>query len=39
MRIDDSMKAIDFGTRKIKYNLYRENRKRLRIIQRPFILS
>ena len=32
MRIDDAMNVIDFGTRKIKYNLHRENRKRLRIV-------
>jgi hypothetical protein len=32
MRIEDAMKAIDFGTRKIKYNLHRQNRKMLRIV-------
>jgi predicted metal-dependent hydrolase len=35
MRIDDSMKVIEFGTRKLKYNLHRENRKRLRIVVAP----
>jgi hypothetical protein len=35
MRIDDSMNVINFGTRKIKYNLHRENRKRLRIVVAP----
>jgi predicted metal-dependent hydrolase len=35
MRNDDAMKVINFGTRKIKYNLHRENRKRLRIVVAP----
>jgi predicted metal-dependent hydrolase len=35
MKIDDAMKVIDFGTRKIKYNLHLENRKRLRIVVAP----
>jgi hypothetical protein len=35
MRIDDPMKVIEFGTRKIKYDLHRENRKRLRIVVAP----
>lgn len=35
MRIDDSMKVINFGTRKIKYNLHREKRIRLRIVVAP----
>ncbi|MBT8368923.1 MAG: DUF45 domain-containing protein [Deltaproteobacteria bacterium] len=29
------MNVIDFGTRKIKYNLHRENRKSLRIVVAP----
>ena len=32
MRIDGFMNVIDFGTRKITYNLHREDRKRLRIV-------
>ena len=35
MRIDDSMDVIDFGTRKITYNLHREDLKRLRIVVAP----
>lgn len=35
MRIDSDMYVIDFGTRKIKYNLHRENRNRLRIVVAP----
>ena len=35
MRTDKSMKAIAFGTRKITYNLHREERKRLRIVVAP----
>ena len=35
MRIDGAMKVIDFGNRKITYNLYREDRKRLRIVVAP----
>jgi predicted metal-dependent hydrolase len=35
MRIDGSMNVIDFGTRKITYNLHREDRKRLRIVVAP----
>ncbi len=35
MRNDDSMKVINFGTRKIKYNLHRGNRQRLRIVVAP----
>jgi len=32
LRIDGFMNVIDFGTRKITYNLHREDRKRLRIV-------
>ena len=35
MRIDKSMKAIAFGTRKITYNLHRQDRKRMRIAVLP----
>jgi len=35
MRTDTSMKAIEFGTRKITYNLYQQNRKRMRIVVSP----
>ena len=35
MRTDGFMNVIDFGTRKIAYNLYREDRKRLRIVVAP----
>jgi hypothetical protein len=35
MRIDGAMNVIDFGTRKITYNLHREDRKRLRIVVAP----
>ncbi len=35
MRIDGSMNVIDFGSRKITYNLHREDRKRLRIVVAP----
>ena len=35
MRIDDVMNVIEFGTRRIKYNLHREDRKRLRIVVAP----
>jgi len=35
MWIDGAMKIIDFGSRRIKYNLHRENRKRLRIVVAP----
>jgi predicted metal-dependent hydrolase len=35
MRTDGFMNVIDFGTRKITYNLHRENRKRLRIVVAP----
>ena len=35
MRIDDSMDVIDFGTRKISYNLHRQDRKRMRIVVAP----
>ena len=35
MRIDRSINVIDFGTRKITYNLHREDRKRLRIVVAP----
>jgi len=35
MRMDDAMNVIDFGTRKIQYNLHRENRKRLRVVVAP----
>ena len=35
MRMDDAMNVIDFGTRKIQYNLHRENRKRMRVIVAP----
>jgi hypothetical protein len=33
--MDDAMNVIDFGTRKIQYNLHRENRKRMRVIVAP----
>jgi predicted metal-dependent hydrolase len=35
MSTDGFMNVIDFGTRKITYNLHRENRKRLRIVVAP----
>ena len=35
MRIDGAMNVIDFGSRKITYNLHREERKRLRIVVAP----
>jgi len=35
MRTDTSVKAIEFGTRKISYNLYQEHRKRMRIVVSP----
>jgi predicted metal-dependent hydrolase len=35
MRIDGAMNVIDFGTRKITYNLHRKDRKRLRIVITP----
>ena len=35
MRMDDAMNVIDSGTRKIQYNLHRENRKRLRVVVAP----
>jgi len=35
MRTDTSMKAIEFGTRKITYNLYQQNRKRMSIVISP----
>ncbi len=35
MRIDDAMKVLDFGSRRITYNLHREDRKRLRIVVAP----
>ena len=35
MRIDGAMSVIDFGTRKITYNLHREDRKRMRIVVAP----
>ena len=35
MRTDGAMNIIDFGTRKITYNLHREDRKRLRIVVAP----
>jgi len=35
MRTDGFMNVIDFGTRKITYNLHREDRKRLRIVVAP----
>jgi hypothetical protein len=35
MRIDLAMNVIDFGTRKITYNLHRQDRKRLRIVVAP----
>ena len=35
MRTDGFMNVIDFGTRKITYNLHREDRKRLRILVAP----
>ena len=35
MRIEDAMKAIDFGTRNIKYKLHRQTRKSLRIVVSP----
>ena len=35
MRTDGFMNVIDFGTRKIAYNLHREDRKRLRIVVAP----
>ena len=35
MRTDGAMNVVDFGTRKITYNLHRENRKRMRIVISP----
>ena len=35
MRIDSPAKAIVFGSRKIVYNLYRRDRKRMRIVVSP----
>ena len=35
MRTDGFMNVIDFGTRKITYNLHREDLKRLRIVVAP----
>jgi hypothetical protein len=35
MRIDRSINVIHFDTRKITYNLHREERKRLRIVVAP----
>jgi hypothetical protein len=35
MKIDRSINVIDFGTRKITYNLHREDRKRMRIVVSP----
>lgn len=35
MRTDESMRAIAFGTRKITYNLHRQDRKRMRIVVSP----
>ena len=35
MRTDGFMNVIDFGTRKIAYNLHRQDRKRLRIVVAP----
>ena len=35
MRTDGFMNVIDFGTRKITYNLHREDRKRMRIVVAP----
>ena len=35
MRINCSMNVIDFGSRKITYNLHREDRQRMRIVVAP----
>ena len=35
MRIDSPAKAIVFGSRNIAYNLYRRDRKRMRIVVSP----
>jgi len=35
MRIDESIKAIDFGARKITYTLHRQDRRRMRIVVSP----
>jgi hypothetical protein len=35
MRIDGAMNVIDFGNRKISYNLHRQDRKRMRIVVGP----
>jgi predicted metal-dependent hydrolase len=35
MRTDGLMNVIDFDTRKITYNLHREDRQRLRIVVAP----
>jgi len=35
MRTDGFMNVIDFGTRKITYNLHREDRKRMCIVVAP----
>ena len=35
MRTDGFMNVIDYGTRKITYNLHRQDRKRLRIVVAP----
>lgn len=38
MRADGFMNVIDFGTRKITYNLHHEDRKRLRIVVAPDLI-
>ncbi|MBT8331081.1 MAG: M48 family metallopeptidase [Deltaproteobacteria bacterium] len=38
MRTDGAMNTIDFGTRKITYNLHRKERKRLRIVVTPALI-
>jgi predicted metal-dependent hydrolase len=35
MRTDGFMNVIDYGTRKITYNLHRQDRKRMRIVVAP----
>ena len=35
MRMDEPVKAISFGTRKITFNLRRRDRKRLRVVVSP----